>query len=95
MDKKKKRTLLITISIVYLVIAVGLYAFVYLIPHINDALTPTYIVNAVNMDNYYYGKAIVVRDETCVYSSDYGNVSLYVNEGEKTRIGPRVADIYT
>lgn len=95
MDKKKKRTLLITISIVYLVIAIGLYVFVYLIPHINDALTPTYIVNSVNMDNYYYGKAIVVRNETCVYGNSYGNVTLYVDEGEKTRIGTRVADIYT
>ena len=95
MDKKKKRTLLITISIIYFVIAISLYAFVYLIPHINDALTPTYIVNAINMDNYYYSKAIVVRDEQCLYSDYNGNVTRYVNESEKTRIGTRVADIYT
>ena len=93
--KNKKRTLLITISIIYLVIAAGLYAFVYLIPHINVALTPTYIVNSVVMDNFYYGKAIVVRYEQCVYSDYSGNVSYYIEESEKTRIGTKVADIYT
>ena len=95
MDKRKKRALLITIAIIYFVIAAGLYIFVYLIPHINGVLTPTYIVNSINMDNYYYGKAIVVRDETCIYSDATGSVTYYVTESEKTRIGTRVADIYT
>lgn len=95
MDKKKKRTLLIVMTIIFIVVAAGLYVYVYLIPSISGALTPTYVVNAVNMESYYYGKAIVVRDESCIYSGYSGTLSCYVNESEKTRIGTRVADVYT
>ena len=94
MDNKKRRNVLITISIVYIVIVIALYACIYLIPHISDALTSTYVVNTINMDNYYYGKAVIVRSEECVYSPDSGNISYYVEESEKTRIGTRVVDIY-
>ena len=92
---KKKRNLIIAFAIIYAVIAAGLYVFVYLIPHISGVLTTTYIVKAVNMDNYYNGTAIVVRDETCVFGNASGTVTYYVNESEKTRVGTRVADIYT
>ena len=95
MDNKKKRNFWITISLVYVVVVIALYVFVYLIPHISDALTSTYTVNSIDMDNYYYGKAIVIRDENCVYSPDTGSLSYYVTESEKTRIGTRVADIYS
>ena len=95
MQKKKKRTLLIVLLIAYIVVAAGLYVFVYFIPDINGALTSTYIVNSINMDNYYNGVAIVVRNESCIYSDYSGNITYYVGESEKTRIGTRVADIYT
>ena len=95
MNKSKKRTLLITLFIIYFVIAAGLYVFVYLIPGISEAMAPTYVVRSVNMDNYYYGKAIVVRNEQCVYSGYSGSLTYYGGESEKTRIGTRVADIYT
>ncbi len=95
MKKNRKRTILTASVIVYLVIAAALYVYVYLIPHINDALTPTYIVNYVDMDSFYYGKAIVVRNETCIYSEGSGTATYYVEESEKTRIGTRVADVYT
>lgn len=93
--RSKKRKLQITLVVVFLVLLVGLYAYLYLIPDISDSFTPTYIIGYGTMETAYDGRCIVVRNEKCVYSEHTGTVTSYVEESEKTRIGTRVADLYS
>lgn len=91
----KNRKILITVIIIFLVLIAVLYAVLYLIPDITGSLTQTYVVNYGKMETSYRGRCVVVRDETC-YRSDYtGTISRYIDESEKTRIGTRIADIYS
>ncbi len=91
----KNKKIVITIIIVFLVLVAALYTVLYLIPGITGSLTPTYIINYGKMESSYRGRCVVVRDETCYFSDYSGTITRYINESEKTRIGTRVADIYS
>lgn len=76
-------------------VAVGaLYAYIYIIPSISGALTPTVIVEYGQMQTSNEARAIVIRSEQIVPSEQTGNAVYYAPECEKTRRGQKVADTY-
>ncbi len=91
----KRRTALVVIGIIYIAICVGLYVYLYTIPNITGAMTPTETITYGRMKIDRQAECFVVRSEELVYSQDTGNVSYYVDENIKTRRGQKVLDIYT
>lgn len=83
------------VLILAFLIAVGaLYAYIYIIPSITGALTPTAIAEYGEMRTSNEARAIVIRDESLVYSQQTGNAVYYAPECEKTRKSQKVADTY-
>ena len=95
MEEKKKNRVPVVLIIIFIIILAALYAYLYLLPGISDSRSRTVVVNYATIQAYSENKCIVVRNET-VYKTHYGgSVSYYSKEGEKTRQGTMVADVYS
>ena len=95
MEEKKRRRAPVILIIVFVLVLAALYAYLYLLPGISDSKSRTVVVNYATVQLYSENKCIVVRSEK-VYKTQYaGSVSYYSKEGEKTRQGTMIADIYS
>ena len=94
MKEAKKRKIYVALGIVFLAAVAGLYSYLYLIPSITDALTPTVTVEYGQLQTVEVAWCTVVREETVVYAQEAGEVSYYAKETEKTRKGTKVLDVY-
>ena len=93
-ENKRSRTPVILIIIFVLVLA-ALYAYLYLLPGISDSKSKTVVVNYATIQMFSENKCIVCRTEKVYRTEHAGSVSYYSKEGEKTRQGTMVADIYS
>ena len=94
MKEAKKRNIYVALGAVFLAAVAGLYAYLYLIPSITGALTPTVTVEYGQLRTTETAWCTVVREETVVRAQEAGTVSYYAQETEKTRKGAKVLDIY-
>jgi len=93
--QSNKKSIMVTITLIYLAVVAALYIYAYVIPDITGALTKTYIVQSDTFTTKMHASCVVVRDEI-VYNAEYnGSTNYYVEESEKTRINTRVVDIYS
>lgn len=93
--KNRIRKSLITISfLLFLAAVAALYTQVYLIPKVTGALTSTAIATYDTMSEQNGAACLIIREEQVVYANAGGTVSYYSKEGEKTRLGTKVLDVY-
>jgi len=87
-----------SISIFFILLLVGaiaaLYVYIYAIPSITGSLTETAVLSYGRLSTSNEAKALIIRTEKVVTAESSGSVSYYITEGEKTRKGVKVADIY-
>ena len=89
--RSNKTIVLIT---VFLLMCVGLYIFIYVVPGISGALTRTAVISYGNLRVTDETVGFLVRNETLLSANQSGSISYYVEEGLKTRKGTKVLDIY-
>lgn len=94
MNRRGKRTAGVAAGIIFLAVCAALYAYIYVVPSVTGALTPTAIAQYGEMQTLNPAKCIVFRSEKVVKAEQSGNAGYYVEEGAKTRLGVKVADIY-
>jgi len=94
MKESGKNKIGIALAVLLLAAIAGLYAYIYLIPGITGALTPTVTVTNGSMRNVETAFCTVIREEYPVYAQEEGTVSYYSKETEKTRKGSKVLDVY-
>ncbi|MBQ4505665.1 MAG: hypothetical protein II971_00255 [Firmicutes bacterium] len=94
MKERRKRNIYVVLTALFLIAVAGLYTYLYLIPEITGALTPTVTVEYGSLQTSEVAHCTVVREETVVYAGESGTVSYYSNETEKTRKGTKVLDVY-
>lgn len=94
MNKRGKRTAGVIVLIVFLAAIAALYAYLYIVPTVTGALTPTAIAQYGEMKTSNPAQCIVFRTEKVVSAEQSGNTGYYVSEGAKTRLGVKIADVY-
>ena len=94
MKASTKRKLLLFLSLLFLAAVAGLYAYLYLIPNITGALTPTAVVSYGKIQTMDEEDAVVVRSEEVVYAEHDGSITYYSQEAERTRKASKILDIY-
>ena len=94
MNRRGKRTAGIIVTIVFLIAIAALYGYIYVVPSVTGALTPTAIAQYGEMQTSNPAQCIVFRREKVISAEQRGNAGYYVDEGAKTRLGVKVADIY-
>ena len=94
MKRTGKRTAGVVAAIIFLAACVALYAYIYIVPSVTGALTPTAIAQYGEMLTSNPAQCIVFRSEKVILAQQSGNTGYYIEEGEKTRVGVKVADIY-
>ena len=94
MNKRRKRTAGVIVVIIFLIAVAALYGYLYVVPSVTGALTPTAIAQYGEMRTANPAQCIVYRSEKVVKAEQGGNAGYYVDEGSKTRLGVKVADIY-
>ncbi len=94
MKRTGKRTAGVAAIIVFIAACIALHAYIYIVPSVTGALTPTAIAQYGEMLTSNPAKCIVFRNEKVIPAEQSGNTGYYVNEGAKTRVGVKVADIY-
>ena len=94
MNKRGKRAAGVIVIIVFLIALAALYSYVYIVPSVTGALTPTAIAQYGEMQTLNPARCIVFRTEKVVTAEQSGNTGYYVEEGRKTRLGVKIADIY-
>ena len=94
MNRRGKRTAGVAAGIVFLAVCAALYAYIYVVPSVTGALTPTAIAQYGEMQTVNPARCIVFRTEKVITAEQSGNAGYYVDEGAKTRLGVKVADIY-
>ena len=94
MKRTGKRTAGVILGIVFLAACIALYAYLYIVPTVTGALTPTAIAQYGEMLTSNPARCIVFRSEKVITAQQSGNTGYYVDEGDKTRVGVKVADIY-
>ena len=94
MKRTGKKTAGAVAGILFLAACVALYAYIYIVPTVTGALTPTAIAQYGEMLTSNPAKCIVFRSERVITAQQSGNTGYYVEEGAKTRHGVKVADIY-
>ena len=93
MNKRGKRTAGIIVTIVFLIAVAALYGYIYVVPSVTGALTPTAIAQYGEMQTANPAQCIVFRREKVISAEQSGNAGYYVDEGAKTRLGVKVADV--
>ena len=94
MNRKRTKTVGIVAGILFLIAVATLYVYLYVVPSVSGALTPTAIVQYGQMQTSNPAECIVYRSESIVSAQQSGNAAYYVEEGAKTRHGVKIADIY-
>ncbi|MBO4880458.1 MAG: hypothetical protein J5555_02095 [Firmicutes bacterium] len=94
MNKRGKRTAGIIAAIVFFIAVAALYGYIYVVPSVTGALTPTAIARYGEMQTANPAQCIVFRREKVITAEQSGNAGYYVDEGAKTRLGVKVADVY-
>ena len=94
MNRRGKRTAGIIVAIVFLIAVAVLYSYIYIVPTVTGALTPTAIAQYGEMQTLNPARCIVFRTEKVVEAEQSGNTGYYVDEGQKTRLGVKIADVY-
>jgi putative membrane fusion protein len=93
METRKKSKKLAALT-VFLLICVGLYIFISVIPGISGALTRTAVISYGTLQVTDTTTCFLVRDEVVIQAKQSGTISYYIEEGSKTRKGTKVLDIY-
>ncbi|NCB41067.1 MAG: hypothetical protein EOM59_00350 [Clostridia bacterium] len=91
-DKKSNKS--IVAVTVFVLLCVGLYIFIYIIPGISGVLTRTAIISYGNLKVTDETEGFIVRNEVVLYANQSGGISYYVEEGLKTRKDTKVLDVY-
>ena len=94
MNNRGKKTAGIAAIIVFLIAVAALYGYIYIVPSVTGALTPTAIAQYGEMQTLNPASCLVFRTENVVTAEQAGNTGYYVDEGQKTRLGVKIADIY-
>ncbi len=94
MKEKGKKRIGVILAVLYLLVCVGLYVYIYVIPDITGALKPTVIISYGRLQNVDEAHCVVVREEQPVLAEQSGSVSYYAGETVKTRRSTKVLDIY-
>lgn len=85
---------LIAVGLLFFAVCAALYVYIYMVPEITGAMTPTVIVEYGEMKISKELPAVIVRDETVYPAEIAGSVSYYVDNNTKTRKGIKICDIY-
>ncbi len=90
----KHRKKLMAVGLLLFIVCALLYIYIYKVPEITGALTPTVIVEYGEMKISKKVSAVIVRDERVYPAEIAGSVSYYVDNNTKTRKGTKICDIY-
>ncbi len=94
MKASTKKKLAVFAVILFFLAVAALYAYLYLIPNITGALTPTAIVSYGRMQITDEEDCLVVRSEEAVYAEEDGTIHYYSEENERTRKASKILDLY-
>ncbi|MCR4805050.1 MAG: hypothetical protein K5981_05290 [Clostridia bacterium] len=94
MKEKGKKTAGAAAIIVFLGICAALYVYIYVVPQVTGALTPTAIAQYGEMLTSNPADCIVFRSEKVALAEQSGQAGYYAGEGDKTRLGEKIADVY-
>ncbi len=90
----KYRKIAIIAGIIFVLLCAALYIFIYTIPEITGALTPTVVVEYGEMRIVEPVSAVIVRDEQVYNAENSGNINYYIENNTKTRRSIKILDIY-
>ena len=88
-----KRKIAVVCAIIFAVIFAGLYLYIYTLPSITGALTPTEVVEYGQMQITLDADALIVREEKLITAEHTGDVAYFVDENIKTRKGSKIAEV--
>ena len=94
MKKKLEKSLGVVAVLLFLAACAALYIYIYVIPDINGALTPTAVLNYESRQLTSDARCIVIRSEQIIKAGEDGTVSYYADENVKTRKGAKAVDVY-
>lgn len=92
--KDKKNNKAIVAVTVFLLLCIGLYTVIYVIPGITGVLTRTAVISYGNLKVTDRTTGFLIRNEVVLSANQSGSISYYVEEGLKTRKNTKVLDIY-
>lgn len=90
--KTKKNSLKLWIA-VFLIVFVGLYIFIYVIPRVSDIFIDTYTAEYGTIQIGEETRYFIVRDERVYTAENSGKVDQVADEGELLRASTRVAAV--
>ncbi len=94
MKESTRKKIGLLLVILFLLAVAGLYIYLYLIPNITGALTPTAIVNFGRVQTEDEEDALIIRSEQVVNAESSGSIRYYSEESERTRKNAKILDIY-
>ena len=94
MEEKKSSRAPVFFIIIFVLVLAALYAYLYLLPGISESRSKTEVVYYATVQEYTENRCIAVRKEKVYKAGIDGSVSYYSKEGEKTRQGTMIADVY-
>ncbi len=92
-EKKRQRRLRNVFIALYIAVIVVLAGWIYILPRVSDALTPTVVLEYGQMQVMDQVTCYIVRNEQVVNASHSGTPTYYAEEGGKYRKGVRIADV--
>ena len=94
MKSNLEKSLGVVAVLLFLAACAALYIYIYVIPDISGALTPTAVLNYEDRQLTADARCIVIRSDEIIKAGESGTVSYYAEENVKTRKGARAVDVY-
>jgi len=94
MKSKVGRNISIIFCVLLIAAIAALYVYIYAIPDITGSLTETAVLSYGSLSTSNEAECLIVRTERVYTANRSGEISYYIKEGEKTRKGVKVLDIY-
>ena len=95
MEEKKKSRLPLIAIIIFVIVLVALYAYLYILPGIEDSRKESSVVYYTRVQDQKKSQCVVLRNEVVVNSGGAGSVSYFSEEGVKVRKYTKIADVYS
>lgn len=94
MKSKVGRNISIFFCVLLIAMIAALYLYIYAIPDISGSLTETAVLSYGRLSVSNEAECLIVRSEKVYTAKRGGEISYYVKEGDKTRKGVKILDIY-
>jgi putative membrane fusion protein len=94
MKSKVGRNISIFFCLLLIAAIAALYVYIYAIPSITGSLTETAVLSYGRLSTSNEAKCLIIRTEKVIKAESGGETGYYIPEGEKTRKGVKVMDIY-